>query len=273
VLRRLLPPGSDTDPQRFVDALELGSAPARAAGRPLVVLNMASTADGRASIRGRSGALGNRADHALFHALRGVVDAVLVGAGTVRTERYGRLIRDPARRRARVERGLCAEPLACIVSASLDLPADLPLLAEPESHVVVMTPSEDAIPEVAARVEYVRAGRDDACDLTVALGELHERFSVRTVLCEGGPHLNHDLLRAGLVGELYLTLAPLLAGGDDPGGRTLRIVAGDELPAPAEMELASVLESESQLFLRYLVRASAGAGAEEATSAEEAGSP
>jgi riboflavin-specific deaminase-like protein len=272
-LRQLLPPGPDTDPQRFVDALQLDSVAARAAGRPLVVLNMASTADGRASIRGHSGAIGNRADHALFHALRGVVDAVLVGAGTVRDERYGRLIRDPAQRRARVERGLSAEPLACIVSASLDLPADLPLLAEPESHVVVMTPSRRAVQEVAARVEYVRAGQGDACDLTVALEELHERFSVRTVLCEGGPHLNHALLRAGLVGELYLTLAPLLAGGDDPERPTLRIVAGDELPAPTEMELASVLESESQLFLRYLVRASAGAGAEGAPSAEEAGSP
>jgi len=219
-----------------------------------VLLNMASTADGRASLAGRSGPIGNRADHGLFHALRAGVDAILVGAGTVRTERYGRVIRDAGRRRARRERGLSEEPLAGIVSASLDLPADLPLLSEPAARVVILTPSEKVLDGVSASVEYVRAGAGEECELTVALAELRERFAVRTLLCEGGPHLNHDLLRAELVDELYLSFAPVLAGGDDPERRTLRIVAGDEFGHPARMELASVLENESQLFLRYLVR-------------------
>jgi riboflavin-specific deaminase-like protein len=270
VLRRLLPPGPDTDPQRFVDGLELESATAGADGRPLVLLNMASTVDGRASIGGRSGAIGNRADRVLFHALRGAVDAVMVGAGTVRAERYGRMIRDEERRRRRTERGLPAEPLASIVSASLELPADLPLLSEPAAHVVILTPSEGSVGEVAAHVEYVRAGRGSVCSLATALAELHARFSVRTLLCEGGPRLNHDLLRAGLVDELFLSLAPMLAGGDDPERRTLRILAGDELSEPVQLELASALESESQLLLRYRVRASAGAGSEDPPSAEEA---
>ena len=252
-MRRLLPPGADTDPEAFVEALEIASMPVPE-GRPRVLLNMASTADGRASLAGRSGPIGNRADHGLFHALRAGVDAILVGAGTVRTERYGRVIRDAGRRRARRERGLSEEPLAGIVSASLDLPADLPLLSEPAARVVILTPSEKVLDGVSASVEYVRAGAGEECELTVALAELRERFAVRTLLCEGGPHLNHDLLRAELVDELYLSFAPVLAGGDDPERRTLRIVAGDEFGRPARMELASVLENESQLFLRYLVR-------------------
>jgi riboflavin-specific deaminase-like protein len=251
-MRRLLPPGADTHPEEFVAALEIGAMPAPY-GRPRVLLNMASTADGRASIGGRSGAIGNRADHLLFHALRAAVDAVLIGAGTVRAERYGRIIRDAERRRRRRERGLSEEPLACIVSASLDLPADLPLLSEAAARVVILTPSEKTITRAAASVEYVRAGRGEKCELTVALAELRARFGVRNVLCEGGPHLNHDLLHAGLVDELFLSFAPVLAGGDDPQRRTLRIIAGDELPQPAPMELASVLENESQLFLRYRV--------------------
>jgi riboflavin-specific deaminase-like protein len=253
-MRRLLPPGRDTSPQEFVEALEIAAMRAPE-GRPRVLLNMASTADGRASLGGRSGAIGNRADHLLFHALRAAVDAVLIGAGTVRAERYGRIIRDAAGRRRRRERGLSEEPLACIVSASLDLPADVPLLSEPAARVVILTPSEESLGAVAASVEYVRAGRGEKCELTVALAELRERFGVRTLLCEGGPHLNHDLLRAGLVDELYLSFAPLLAGGDDPQRHSLRIVAGEEFAQPAAMELASVLENESQLFLRYLVRA------------------
>jgi riboflavin-specific deaminase-like protein len=266
VLRRLLPPGPDTHPADFVDGLGLDAKQAPDGATPFLLLNMASTADGRASLSGRSGAIGNRADHALFHALREAVDAILVGAGTVRAERYGRLVRDPQRRRRRAQRGLAEEPLACIVSASLDLPADLPLLSEPAARVVILTPSEATVGDVAARVEYVRAGSGSVCDLEESLRQLRERFAVRTVLCEGGPHLNHDLLRAGLVDELYLSFAPLLAGGDDPERRTLRIVSGDELPRPSAMELESVLESESQLFLRYLLRTPSGSGSGELPS-------
>src|SRR5947209_1053853 len=179
VMRRLLPPGADTDPEAFVEALEIASMPVPE-GRPRVLLNMASTADGRASLAGRSGPIGNRADHGLFHALRAAVDAILVGAGTVRTERYGRVIRDAGRRRARRERGLSEEPLAGIVSASLDLPADLPLLSEPAARVVILTPSEKVLDGVSASVEYVRAGAGEECELTVALAELRARFAVRT---------------------------------------------------------------------------------------------
>ncbi len=95
--------------------------PVAVEGRPRVFLNMASTADGRATLNGRSGPIGNRADQELFHALRSAVDAVLVGAGTARAERYRRLVRDAAQRQLRQERGLAEEPLACIVSASLAL--------------------------------------------------------------------------------------------------------------------------------------------------------
>ena len=231
-----------------------GGAPA-AADRPFVLVNMASTADGRASIGGRSRAIGNRADRALFHRLRGAVDAVLVGAGTVRAERYGRMIPDAASRERRRARGLSEEPLACVVSGRLSLPGDIPLLSEPAARVVLVTASAESLPDCPARIEYVRAGRDGEVDLALALRELRERFSVRTLLCEGGPHLNWGLLRAGLADELRLTLAPKLAGGAD--GEGLRIIAGLEFAHPLELTLLEVLQSDSYLFLRYRVPASA----------------
>ncbi|HXW59707.1 MAG TPA: dihydrofolate reductase family protein, partial [Solirubrobacteraceae bacterium] len=122
-LRRLLPAGGPATAEELVDGYglrELGGAGAR----PYLVLNMVSTADGRASIGGRSGALGDGADRELFQALRASVDAVLVGAGTLRRERYGRIIKDEATRRRRVQQGLGGEPLACVVSARLTLPTD-----------------------------------------------------------------------------------------------------------------------------------------------------
>jgi hypothetical protein len=142
LLRGLLPAAAPASAAEVVAALGLWERPEIAPARPRVLLNMVSSVDGRATMNGRSGALSSPADRALFHALRSVSDAVLVGAGTVRAERYGRLVRDAAVRELRRGHGLAEEPLACVVSASLSLDAEIPLLAEPRSRVVVLTPSE-----------------------------------------------------------------------------------------------------------------------------------
>jgi riboflavin biosynthesis pyrimidine reductase len=218
---------------------------------------MVSTVDGRASLDGRSGAIGDRADRVLFHALRASVDGVMAGAGTIRAERYGRIIASEAGRARRLRRGLSEEPLACIVSGRLALPSDTPLLADPAARVVILTPSAASVTGAAAQIEYIRAERDGRLDLPLALAELSERFGVRTLLCEGGPHLNAELLLAGLVDELFLSLAPKLAGGEDVSGESLRIIAGGEFEQPLELELLGVLEHESHLFLRYAVRSPA----------------
>jgi riboflavin-specific deaminase-like protein len=256
-MRRLLPPGEESSAEELVAGFGFWERPRAAAERPRVVLNMASTADGRASIGGRSGPIGGPADRQLFHALRAPMDAVMAGAGTVRTERYGRIIRDESRRRTRLERGLSEEPLACIVSASLALPQDLPLLAEPAARVAVLTASAESLPRSAAHVEYVRAARHGRLDLRAALAELRERFSVGLLLCEGGPHLNSQLLSAGLVDELFLSVAPRLAGDAPQDGQALGILAGQELEPAVELELVGALEHDSHLFLRYAVSARA----------------
>jgi riboflavin biosynthesis pyrimidine reductase len=254
-LERLLAPGDPASVAQLVEELGLWQRPVPAPGRSRVMLNMISTADGRASVGGRSGPISDRADRELFHGLRSAVDAVLVGAGTVRTERYGRIIPDAARRRERRSRGLSEEPLACVVSARLALAADIPLLAEPSARVAILTASAASLPATPAHVDYVRAERDGQLDLPAALAQLRERFAVHTVLCEGGPHLACQLLAAGLVDELFLSLAPLLAGGDPPGAHAPRILAGDELEPPVELELLGALRSGAHLFLRYGVSA------------------
>jgi riboflavin-specific deaminase-like protein len=296
-LRRLLsgrPPRAHDDPaagpQTAAEAIEelrpweAGSAPRgerERTERPYLLLNMASTVDGRATIGGRSGPIGNRADHEFFHALRSAVDAVLVGAGTVRAEHYGRLVPAESARELRRSRGLAEEPLACIVSASLALPAqEIPLLTDPAARIAILTPSPASLAECAGDVRYVRAAHDGRLDLPAALGELRGA-GVRTILCEGGPHLNAQLLAAGLVDELFLSLAPKLAGGD-AAGESLRIVSGDELRPPVELELLGVLESEGQLLLRYRARrageprvepAAGGGGAGRELSSESPSEP
>jgi riboflavin biosynthesis pyrimidine reductase len=175
----------------------------------------------------------------------------MVGAGTVRTERYGRMVRDPARRERRVAAGLEPDPIAVVVSARLALDAEIPLLQDPDSRVVVVTAAGGEIEgDVRATVEYIRARADDApgtVPLGPALRALRER-GIETVLCEGGPVLNSSLLAERLVDEVFLAIASKLAGGAGPG-----VVAGPELDPTAEMELVSVLEAGGDLFLRYRI--------------------
>lgn len=248
-LSRLLPAADPATIPEIVEALGLWQRLPEAPEQPRVLLNMVSSVDGRATLEGRSGPLSDRADRALFHGLRSAVDAVLVGAATVRVERYGRLIPDHARRQLREARGLAPEPLACVVSESLDL-GEAPLLSEPDARVVVVSASSRTLPDVPAQVDYVRAS-SGALDLGAALGELRSRFGVQSVLCEGGPHLACQLLGGGLVDELFLSLSPTLAGGGPEGAQALRILAGEGLAPAIELELLDTLQAGSSLFLRY----------------------
>ena len=242
MFRQLLPePAEFPDGAAVVEALDFGSLAHD--DRPYLVLNMVTTADGRATIGGRSGPIGNEADQDLFHALRTRVDAVMVGAGTLRAEKYGRLVRKPERREARVRAGLAPDPLAVIVSGRLDLPQDLPMLHEPEQEVLVATFSKEELAGAAA-IRYARFN-GGAVDIPRLLAILRGR-GVRSVLCEGGPTLNAELLRAGGVDELFHCIAPKLAG--EPDAPTM--VTG-VLHEPVEMKLVSLLENQSHLFLRF----------------------
>jgi riboflavin-specific deaminase-like protein len=212
---------------------------------------MVATADGRITIGGRSGPIGNDHDRQLFHELRTQVDAVLVGAGTVRNERYGRLVRDPERRERRAAAGLEPDPLAVVCSARLALdPEEIPLLQDADSRVVVITSSDEEIDGARASVEYFRTERDEdsgVVQLGSTLRQLRER-GIETVLCEGGPILNATLFEAGLVDELWLVIASKLSAGAGPTS-----VSGPELDPPREMELVSVLEGGGDVFLRYRI--------------------
>jgi riboflavin-specific deaminase-like protein len=219
-------------------------------GRPYLGINMVSSLDGKATLDWRTRGLSSDVDRRIFHLLRTQADAVIVGAGTARTERYGRITKSDELRQLRVNEGLVPDAVAVVVSGRLDLPPDLPLLNEPDQRVVIATASDDELPGVRGDVEYARVGDD----LPRLMAYLHERHAVRSVLCEGGPTLNSHLFAATLVDELFLTLNPKLLGG----ASALTIVAGRELVEPQEPRLVSVAEAESELFTRWRFRPSAG---------------
>ncbi len=248
-LRRLHPDPTELTAEEATSGLRLADLAPPA--RPYLVLNMVVTLDGRVTIGGRSGPIGNAADRELFHGLRTQADAVMVGAGTARTERYGRMARSEELRERRRREGLSGDPIACIVSGRLNLPADLPLLQDGDSEVLILTASADDPPDVPARCECVRGtAGDHRLELTPLLRELRAEHGVRSIVCEGGPSLNEALFHEGLVDELWLALAPKVAAGE-----ALTMVRGPALDPVRELALVSVLESEGNLFMRYRVTA------------------
>jgi riboflavin biosynthesis pyrimidine reductase len=200
-------------------------------GRPGLRLNMIESADGAAVVDGVSGGLGGPADHALFMVLRDLADVVLVAAGTVRAEGY-----HPSK-----------VPIA-VVSRSCRLDWDSPFFAERLARPLVVTVARAPAEELArARglADVVIAGERDV-DLGDALVALGERGFAH-VLAEGGPSLNAQLARDGLLDELCVTLSPRLAGG----GPAKRILDGPALPGLRDLALRSLCEQDGFLFLRY----------------------
>ena len=188
-----------------------------------VAVNMVASLDGRVTVDGGSSALGGDGDHAMFHALRRSVDAVLAGSGTLRAERYG---------------PIAGAGAMLVITRSGDVPWDAPLFAEPGQRVGIAGPA-DVPAHVRAHVTVVEPSEPAA-----ALAALRAALGIETVLCEGGPTLNRALLDAGLLDELFLTLDPSLRGGDGPA-----LIAGDALHAAARLEW--VLRHGDELLLRY----------------------
>ena len=219
--------------------------------RPYVIANMIASADGRATVEGRSGALANETDREVFLDLRTQVDAVMAGPATIGNENYGPLIRSAERREGRRRRGLEEVPLAVTTTRSMELPVQAPLFQDPEARIVVITNSDREPPPCPARVVVERVA-GEPLDLLEGMRRLRTAHGVRSVLLEGGPTVLGAMVSAAAVDELFLTLAPKLVSGGEP-----TIVEGPALDHGLDMNLVSVQRDASYLFLRFRLGVSA----------------
>ena len=215
-LRLLHPDARELSETDLPDVYDVPDAPSLRAG-------LVASLDGAVAVDGSSRPLSGPADVAVMRALRTVADAVLVGAGTARSEDYGPVPHRPPARDWRLEHGRSARALLVVVTRSGQLPQRA--LAGP---LLVVAPDSATLP---AGVEAIRAGRTEV-DLAQAVARLHDR-GLHRLLCEGGPALLRDLLVAELVDELCLTSAPSLVGSGP------RLVDG--LARPVDLELVSLL--------------------------------
>ena len=228
---------------------ELNLAAKAPTERPYTIVNFVASADGHAAYRGRSRWLSDDADRELFHGLREHVDAILVGTGTLRIERYGRLIRDPERRHRRAASGLAPDPLACIFSRSGDVPTDIPLFDDPASRIVVFSPIGLDTSGLAAGVEVVRLDPGQLT-LTTMMRRLRSTYDVHTCCARADRRCSARCCRKTWRTSCFVSQAPKLTGG----GNAPSITSGPELADLRSLDLVWVLELASALYLRYTIR-------------------
>lgn len=209
--------------------------------------NMVMTLDGATvGPDGLSKSLSSGADQRVFAALRSTADVVLVGAGTLRAERYSPMGSSEEVRRRREELGLSPAPRLAVLSSSLDLPWDEPVWDESSLRPLVLTGQDAdadrrAAAERHAELVVLDAAKPDVHGVVAAL----EERGLAHVLCEGGAGLLAQLVGGDLLDEADLTLAPLFAGtGETPHTPTLESVR--------RLEPVHALYQDDYLMLRYV---------------------
>ena len=244
------------------------------AGRPYVIGNLASTLDGVVALdtsgRSKSREISgyHEQDRAVMGLLRAVADAVVVGAGTLRSaprhiwtaERIYRPLAG-AYRAARQAMRLAEAPLNVFVTARGEVDVGAPVFHTDEVRSMIVTTvaglerlRERGLP---ASVQGVALPDAEALEAHAVLGAIAPLLaSVRrdaTILVEGGPRLLGSFCAQGRLDELFLTLAPQIAGRDG-GPQRPGLVAGVLLAPehPLWGRLVGVKRSESHLFLRYV---------------------
>jgi riboflavin biosynthesis pyrimidine reductase len=238
-------PPSESDRGTDLDDAALAGLYAYPRDRRWVRANFVSSVDGAAQGPDhRSGSISGPADRRLLALLRALADVIVVGAGTARVEGYAPADIRPVFAPLRQQLGLPPTPPIAVVTDSLDVPDRL--LADPRTLVITCAHTDTGRRHrLAAQVDVAIAGEHHV-DAAAVIDTLTARGH-RRILTEGGPTFAGLLARAGLVDELCQTVSPELHAGP-----AMRILTGPELPSPAHVTLASLLEADGFLFCRWL---------------------
>jgi riboflavin-specific deaminase-like protein len=241
---RLYPlPVREVPTGRLYEDLELPPTGRDDVSRPYVIINMVSSVDGRSAIGGKASRIGSETDRRAVRTLRSNVDAVMIGANTLRAERLSLGLDDPS---------FGPQPLAVIATRTgYDLPLRRNLIVGDGQEVLVISTQrapENLDDRLRARVLRVPSTLSGTVDLGEALTILKAEHTVDLLLVEGGPNLNHALISANLADELFLTLAPKLIGG--AVGESPAVLSGPALAA-RDVNLVSAHLASDELFLRY----------------------
>ena len=236
--------------------------------RPKITLIMASSIDGKITTFQREKVrFSSEEDRALLEYLRAHSDAVLIGAGTLRTDDPPLILRMPRYQLKRKRLGKpTRHPINMVVSAGLNFPIeDSDFFNHPATEKVVLTTAHACREKRERLNRYARIielpadgeGRIDLCAMAAVLPELN----IRRLVLEGGGCLNFDMLSRGLVDEVYLTVCPFVIGGH--GSPTSFDGEGFAKEFVKKLRLVNHRRgSKGELFLKYRVQNSSGVSVE-----------
>jgi 5-amino-6-(5-phosphoribosylamino)uracil reductase len=218
--------------------------------RPYVLLSCAMSIDGYIDdATDQRLLLSNDADFDRVDAERAQVDAILVGANTIRQDNPRLLVRSASRREARTAQGLPASPIKVTLSAQGDLDPGAAFFTAGDTDKVVYcatATADKAAESLTGVATVVPAG--DPVDLTRVLADLADR-GVRRLMVEGGSSMHTAFLTAGLADEVQLVVAPFFVGD----GRAPRFVNDGMFPWDSHhrARLADVQRIDDVVLLRY----------------------
>jgi riboflavin-specific deaminase-like protein len=223
------------DPQELYSQIQFPDPPD---DRPYVFVNMASTVDGKIVLKehgGTAAGIGGPTDQLLFRRLQKNADGALIGGGTLRASQ---VIYPP-------------QLLRFAATRSGDLPLDNRFFKDAPERAYAVIPEDMAQPDrdrLTSAAKVIAAGKGNV-DWRTAMRILRNDLNVRTLLCEGGAQLNDQLIRLGLVDELFLTFAPKLKGG----ARLPTIMAGEGFAPNVALpvSLMSIYRDGDEIYLRY----------------------
>jgi 2,5-diamino-6-(ribosylamino)-4(3H)-pyrimidinone 5'-phosphate reductase len=221
--------------------------------RPFVLVNMASTLDGKITSAAREyPRFTTRNDRLRMDRLRAQADAIVVGGGTLRADDPLLHVRDPEMQRYRDTLGK-GGLVKVVVTASARIDPSSRFFEESDGGARIVATVDDAPAErlapLAPRAEIWRLGRGRV-DVRELCRRLRER-GVERLLLEGGGELNWDFVRDDLVDEIHVTIAPALLGGRD--APTLLEGAGFTMAAQRRLRLVELEREDDELFGHWAV--------------------
>ncbi|MGZ7050377.1 MAG: 2,5-diamino-6-(ribosylamino)-4(3H)-pyrimidinone 5'-phosphate reductase [Methanobacterium sp.] len=213
--------------------------------KPYVILNAAMTLDGKIATKTGSSGISGEEDLIRVHQLRKEVDAIMVGINTL-------LVDDPRLTVHKIEVKPEDNPVRVVVDSKGRTPLDFRILNNEAPTIIATTENADPykVQELKKRADVLKCGKKKV-NLKCLMNELSDR-GINTLMLEGGSTLNYSMLENGLVNEVRVCIAPIIAGG--VGAKTLADGEGIEKMKDAiKLKLVKNYSLGLDLILEYEV--------------------